>query len=70
MTDRTDIRALLLPTLKTSDLGTANGWSEIPPIVENCERAKHVTSERTIGRCLREVSCPICNYKFEVDSGG
>lgn len=63
-------RALLLlalPVLPISDLGYANGWTETPPVVEKC---KHKHDRKKIGRCLTEYSCPICNFKFKVDSGG
>lgn len=67
-------RALLLfampVELPMSDLGYANGWRETPLLVEKCEAAGHKTQEKTIARCLREVRCSICNYKFTVDSGG
>lgn len=67
-------RALLLmagwPVPPMSDLGTANGWTETPLLVEKCEAAGHKTQEKPIGRCLREVRCEVCNYKFQIDSGG
>lgn len=54
-----------------SDLGYANGWGDdVPQIRLNCKASGHVTQEETIGRCLREVRCEVCNYKFKVDSSG
>lgn len=53
-----------------SNLGYANGWAETPAIVKNCERMAHGWVTRQIGRCEREHSCPICNYRFKVDSSG
>lgn len=49
-------------------LGSANGWSKTPQIVLDCEKAGHELQGKNIGRCLNEYSCPICGYKYTVDS--
>lgn len=60
---------LLKIGLETSDLGYANGWGDdVPEIVKNCKKAGHARRQDVIGRCLHEISCAICNYKFKVDS--
>jgi len=50
-----------------TELGYANMWLETPEIVANC---KHQRQEKELGRCKREMSCPICRYKYKVDSSG
>lgn len=53
---------------KTTDLGCANGWKEMPKEVVECKGKEHERDRKTIGRCLIEISCSICNYRYEVDS--
>ncbi len=52
------------------DLGYANGWTKkVPAIVIECENAGHLTLQETVGRCLTKVTCKICGYTYNVDSG-
>jgi hypothetical protein len=50
------------------DLGYANGWEETPKEVKECIVLEHQTTCKTVGRCLREYTCPICNFTYLVDS--
>lgn len=51
------------------DLSYANGWKETPEIVKKCEKLGHKKEFKTIGRCLTEYYCHICDYKYKIDSG-
>ncbi len=56
------------------DLGWANSWSETPKIVEKCRELKHGEQGITTGysdhyRCVSETYCPVCGYRYKVDSG-
>lgn len=50
------------------DFGTANGWLETPELVKRCVGKKHSPKQTGIGRCLTEVKCELCRYKYTVDS--
>lgn len=50
------------------DLGFANGWRDIPIIVQGCRELKHEIESENIGKCLHRYSCYICKYKYKVDS--
>lgn len=50
------------------DLGYANGWRETPDVVKACKVAGHEKTIKNVGRCLTEYSCPVCGYKYLVDS--
>jgi hypothetical protein len=59
------------------DLGYANSWPcndegkvKKPEIVDRCEKMDHVIEGETVGNCLVERWCPICNYSFRIDSSG
>ena len=47
------------------DFGYANGWTETPDIVKDCDHEPEVI---TVGRCLRQYSCTECDYTYLVDS--
>lgn len=46
----------------------ANGWLELPSLVTICLEKKHSVEKKGIGRCLTEVKCDICKYKYQIDS--
>lgn len=54
------------------DLGYANGWSETPEIVEKCKKLGHkIESEKDLAfNCVNHYWCPICNYRYSIDSSG
>ena len=48
--------------------GYVNSWSKTPEEVARCKKLGHkLVCERT-DICVREYSCPICDYKYQVDS--
>lgn len=49
--------------------GYANGWEHTPEKIKKCKELKHRAQTRIIGRCLTEVSCETCQYKYKIDSG-
>jgi len=54
---------------KWTDLGYANGWRGTPEIVQKCDEAGHKTdSPKSYQRCVTIVECPICRYRFKIDS--
>lgn len=53
---------------KFTNLGTANGWHETPKIIKLCIEKKHSPKQTGIGRCLTEVTCKLCKYKYLIDS--
>lgn len=49
--------------------GYVNGWGDKrPEIVEKCFKQNHKLEQKTVGRCVTEVSCEICKYYFLIDS--
>lgn len=50
------------------DLGYANGWNEIPEIVQKCADEDHVLRYEVTGRCLIQRWCDVCGYTYRVDS--
>jgi len=52
------------------DLGWVNGWKTEPPeYVEHMANAvNHLTSGRSIGRCMSETVCHRCRISWKVDS--
>ena len=50
------------------DLGTANGWIETPDLIKHCVEKKHSPKQTGVGKCLTEVKCGICMYKYLIDS--
>lgn len=52
------------------DLGYANNWDDTPDEVRKCRKKQHVKKTKEVGRCSIEYSCPICEFKYKVDSGG
>lgn len=50
------------------DLGTANGWIATPELVKKCTAKKHSPKQTGVGRCLTEVKCELCRYKYLIDS--
>ena len=54
---------------KLINLGMMNGWGRnTPEIFKKCQKQKHKLTQKNIGRCLTEYTCPICGYSYEVDS--
>jgi hypothetical protein len=55
---------------RSIDLGYANGWEtgKSPDIVKDCMEADHRRYSKSVGRCLTEYGCEICNYHYLVDS--
>lgn len=51
-----------------NDLGYSNGWDVTPDIVVKCTELGHELTQETVGNCNTEYTCPICRYKFRVDS--
>lgn len=50
------------------DLGYANGWKNTPDIIKKCKAKGHVREYKNVGRGVTEYSCPICKYKYSIDS--
>jgi hypothetical protein len=50
------------------DFGAANGWLETPELVKRCVAKKHSPKQTGVGRCLTEVRCELCRYKYLIDS--
>lgn len=50
------------------DFGAANGWTEPPELVKRCVARKHSPKQTGIGRCLTEVRCELCRYRYLIDS--
>lgn len=50
------------------NFGTANGWTETPDLVKRCVAKKHSPGQIGIGKCLTEVKCELCRYKYTIDS--
>jgi hypothetical protein len=51
------------------DLGYVNGWKRRPRLVGVCNSKGHRKEYKNIGRCVEEVRCKTCGYKFRIDSG-
>lgn len=50
------------------NLGTANGWREVPEIVKACVAKQHSPKKTGVGRCLTEIKCSLCRYIYLIDS--
>lgn len=51
------------------DLDYMNNWDKgVPDIVKKCGAKHHKLTYSIIGRCELEYECPICKYKYRVDS--
>ena len=50
------------------NFGTANGWLETPELVKRCVAKKHSPKQTGVGRCMTEVKCGLCKYKYLIDS--
>jgi hypothetical protein len=50
------------------DFGYSNGWRDTPAEVSRCKDSGHVMYYKSAGRCVTEYGCPICGFKFYVDS--
>lgn len=50
------------------DLGDLNSLRSTPKVLDDCREAKHVLSNRNLGRCYDEYSCAICRITFNIDS--
>jgi hypothetical protein len=51
------------------DLDYMNNWKDTPYIVRMCQQSQHKTeSYETDHNCVIEIKCPICNYKYRIDS--
>lgn len=50
------------------DFGQANSWFETPELVKRCVARKHSPKQTGVGRCLTEVKCELCRYKYLIDS--
>lgn len=62
------------PNPNPAYLGYMNSWKQTPPIVDACRKEvaagiHHLRDERQVGRCLTEVVCRTCGYKYMIDSG-
>ncbi len=55
---------------QSKDLGYANGWSETPEIIKECEKQHHKQYSHNVGNCLTEYGCGACKYSYMVDSSG
>jgi len=53
---------------KIINLGCMNGWLITPPVVNVCREAKHELVVTSLGRCYNEYYCPICGYRYQIDS--
>ncbi len=51
-----------------TDLGMANAWITVPEIITSCVEKKHSPKKTGVGRCLTEVRCELCGYKYLIDS--
>jgi uncharacterized protein YbaR (Trm112 family) len=60
------------------DLGYANSWQVAPDIVKICRTRRFLNGEKDrgheiertkISRCVEEISCKICGYRYKIDSG-
>ena len=60
---------MILGEEEMKDLGDMNSWSKTPDIVKHCRDKHHQMHTRNKGRCYNEYSCPICKYRYAVDSG-
>lgn len=50
------------------DFGMANSWPETPDLVKRCVEKKHSPKQTGVGKCLTEVKCGLCMYKYLIDS--
>lgn len=57
------------------DLGYMNGWhtsgpeyAEIHQCWEDSKVKQHESSEKSVGRCLTQVTCKTCGYVYMIDS--
>jgi len=51
------------------NLGYMNGWFDgTPEELKKCRELGHELEKETIGRCLNEYTCDICNIKYKIDS--
>ena len=49
-------------------LGYANGWAKTPECVKEAEKKGYKITEKSVGRCVTEVTCDEGGWYYKVDS--